>query len=718
MMSAARILRLLPPLVALALVLLAILSGCTSKPDEPAFDNPFDPDSPTGDNPFALTAVYDGEGTVFLEWNQLSGFALSAYEIHRVYRSANDTILATMAPGEDPIMNFTDTSPVPNATNSYYIRAMIDEEQGAQTSSLVPATVAVPPVVALVSGATTVISRYQDVTISSSTGDIVELALDDAFLRNFETMDRPAEGPALFENYDLDMRESDEDIVVLYARAVWIIDETTVIYSGIDSLPLPPGFNPTISLIDGGNTVASPINDLYIGDEGEGVDQMRFASDKEGLGDATWMPGAAMVEGFIGEDTIEQQFIYGEFVSEFGFIDTTSLYMQADPLTDLTFQNTLPGGNITSDGVVPVEFLAVASEMRISQYADFHDVAWVPYDTASVITLEGDQGARILHAQARNHWFRSGIETDLVYLSGADVSVQILYPLNNTVVEGDYPIEMFGTANSFNDDYVLTAVQVWLLDDNGDGNWVDAEGTDEWQASWTVPRFTQDTETVVGARAQAEDGDGSVEVGTQWITVTVSQLSADITYPTSNEQLPVGELVVITGTATPYINGAPLDSVVVTFAGNHVALTDNMTSWQTYWDNPEAPGTSPEPYNIIARAWAGGESHRDSVYVTVIPIPPVEITSPEHGDRLPEGVDVTITGTTGPDLAGAPLDSLVVDFAGEHVVFTEVLPNWEVIWEDPVASPVDIVASVWADGTSFADTVSVKVVAETRRARR
>jgi len=619
MMSVARILRLLPPVVAVALVLLAILSGCASKPDEPAFDNPFDPDSPTGDNPFALTAVYDGEGTVFLEWNQLSGYDLSAYEIHRVYRATNDTILATLAPGDDPIMNYTDTSPVPNATNSYYIRAMIDEELGAQTSSLVPAVVMVPPVVALASGATEVISRYQDVTISSSTGDSLELALDDEFVLNLEIMARPTEGVALFEDYDLGMYDSDTLSLALYARSVWVIDETTIIYSAVDSLPLSFAFSPTISLRDGGNAIASPINDLYIGEEGEGVDQMRFAPSEEDLEDATWMDGAAVVEGWVGEDTIEPQSVYGEFVSEFGFSKISSLFMQADPLTDLTFQNTLPGGNISDDGVIPVEFLAVATEMRISQYADFHDVTWVPYDTASVVILEGDSGARILHAQARNHWTRSGIETDLVYLSGADVSVQILYPLNNTVVEGGYPIELFGTANSFDEDYVLTLVQVWTVDDNGDGVWVDAEGTDEWQANWSVPRMTADTETVIGARAVAEDADGNVEVGTQWISVTVSQLTTTITYPAANAALPAGELVVITGTAAPYLEGAPLDSVVVDYAGNHVVFTEDLSSWQAYWDDPLAPGPSPEPVNIIAKAWAGGEAYSDSVYVTVVP---------------------------------------------------------------------------------------------------
>jgi hypothetical protein len=247
--------------------------------------------------------------------------------------------------------------------------------------------------------------------------------------------------------------------------------------------------------------------------------------------------------------------------------------------------------------------------------------------------------------------------------------------------------------------------------DPGDGNgFVDVEGTDTWSYMWDVPRFTADTQLVI--RAQAWYGPPeNLESVTTAITVTVTQLSVDITDPLDGADLIGNKPIVFTGTAAGVLNGTALDSVTVDIGAEHFPAT-GTTNWSLPWTPPwEADMT----LTVAATVWAGADTAMTSIQVNVVR-PPVVIVIPELDDLVDGGTDLPISGVTFADLFAAPVDSVVVDITSDagsaHLPATGT-DSWDVIWNIPgvtANTQAEIIAKAHAGTESKADTISVTIL--------
>jgi hypothetical protein len=601
----------LPALFCLLLLIASLLPGCSKSPEEPVFANPFAPGTPGSADPFELRAIYSN-GVVTLMWTPLTGFDIAKYVVLWVYQGDNYE-LARLDPAAGA-MTYIVEHPVPNITNYYRIRVLDEYNRPAAESHVVPAQVQVPPIVKLASGQTQVRSRRQNVVVRAAVGDYSQVDTISTFATALQA-DIGADSTAHFPLVDLGPRPSASARCTLYARAAFDLGGgQPPLWSETDRLVLTIQFNPTIIRPDSSVTVARPWTDLVISNQAAGVQSMRFANSAAGLADATWQPGAPLATDVPLLDTPLPQTVHAEFLSEFGFTRTASLNLRADDLSSATFHIALPvnasGHRIAATPRIPIRNRARATEMRISQLPGFADAPWVPYARDAEILLEGEPGLYLIYAWFRNHWFESAILIDHVIVSGASLEVAFLHPLDGQVVRGGTALEIAGTAATFDPNYPLTLVEVHT----GDG-WQPAAGTTYWSALWPVPRYNADTQHQLGVRAIASDGDDE-HSGIAWITVTVSQLAVRITAPAGGAQVPRGADLVISGTASPFLNGAPLDSVVVAVPGTRLVAPPPLAAWSVTWDVPA--GEADEPASLTAWAYAGGDSASHQVEVQLV----------------------------------------------------------------------------------------------------
>ncbi|HOX24566.1 MAG TPA: fibronectin type III domain-containing protein [Candidatus Krumholzibacteria bacterium] len=603
-----RLSRCLTTLACTLLSIAAFVPGCADDPAAPAFDNPFDPRNPAAADPLDLRAVY-ADGRVTLSWITPPGRGITGYVVHWVYLDNNYEIgrLTTVTAA----MTFVVEEPVANTINEYRVQALGANGATAAISHVVPATVMVPPIVRLASGLGEVRSRHQDLIVRAAAGDYAQIDVDGGFTQPAQA-EIQADSTVFFASFDLGPRPGTAPACTVFARAAFDLGGgLPPAWSLTDTLPLTINFAPTILRPDSTTTVAEPLTDLAVSHGGAGVDSMRFGTSPEDVAAAPWRPGAALATAVELLDTVQEQTVYAEFLADFGFIRSSTLALVADPLTAAEFRLVLPGNRVSLVREVPVRSEAQATEMRISQYPDFAGSAWVPYADRFEIVLEGEPGLKVIYAQFRNHWYESPILTDFVILSGASVQVAFTHPTDGLILEGGTTIDVAGVATTFDGDFPITRVQVHL----GDG-WQDANGGDNWEAVWDVPRLAADTTWPIGALARAENAGGVFYTGVAWINVTISQLTVAITAPAPFAEIERGTTVAIAGTATPFLAGAPLDSVVVDAAGQRLSAAPPLDDWTVDWTTPEGAGTT--PVEITAWVYAGADSLSDRVQVTLV----------------------------------------------------------------------------------------------------
>jgi hypothetical protein len=601
-MNPDRLLRQLLAIALTGLVVGAVLQGCTETPEPPTYRNPFDPDSPSSSNPFQLEALVN-EADVILSWTPLEGFGLVTYIVqHRI----NNGLWSDVTSVGADVTQFIFDGAEPTATNSF--RVVAENEFGDRTSTnpVVPVSVNMPPVIVNANDSYTVASRLQDFSVLATVGDSVQVSLSDGFAGALQ-LPRDPTGTTAVTDFDLGTAAAGSTVVV-YARTLSEIGGS-VIPSARGQRGFAVAGTPAISLVGGGTAIATPVVDLAIAREGAGIDSMRFAGSEEGLSDAAWRPGAPVAEDVPVTDTVAGQTIWAEYARDFGFTATTSLAVQADDLSeaDFTFEDLDPN-RIVDDLELRLRHDAVASELRASQYPDFRDADWVPFPTDSLTTLtlvEDPERLRYdVFVQYRNHWFQSAVRTDFVIKGPTEIRVAFTNPLQNQFVPGGGTIEVSGTAESFDATVPIDSVQVHLGD-----RWQRATGTTEWEIPWEVPLLEADTTWQIGVLAHAGQWTGYA-----WIPVTVSQFTLAITAPVAGAEVTRGSTVNVTGTATPYGGGAPLDSVVVTVIDQRLLAT-GLESWSAAW---EVPQDAPELIGLTAWAYAGEDSLSQTVNISAV----------------------------------------------------------------------------------------------------
>ncbi len=618
------------PLLA-ALVALPVISlvGCTEDPEPPAWDSPFDPANPAAADPFGLTAAFDADRVV-LTWNQLEGYGIATYEVQKSLDGLNFSTLGDTTAGSGEMV-YVVADVTPTATNFFRIRAVDADGQAPRMSHVTPATVDAGPLLAVL-GPDPVLTRSVDLQAVTTSGDSVHLASDALFTA---PRSAPIEtgGTATFADVDLGPADGPDTTFVLYARAVTVLgDDLPPAYSQISSLELGVGLAPAIGLAGGGGAIASPWPDIALADSARGIARVRFATVAEDLADAPWQEAAPVLAGIPVQDTVQPQTLFAELETEFGYTASSALELAADDLTAADFSLDLPGNRISATRQLTLLHDAVATEMRVSQDPGFGDAPWVDYADTSGHVLAGEPGLHQVYAQYRNHWHQSPVRADYVILSGAELEVQFTNPTAGLPVRGGRTIEVTGTASTFDADYAITAVRVHL----GDG-WVEASGAENWEILWDVPLLDADTAWSLGAEVTAANADSSdIRTGLAWIEVTISQLAVTIASPAAETELPRGQQATISGTATPYLAGAPLDSVVVTALDQRLPVDGALTEWSVVWDVP-AEGATPLPTDLEAWAHAGGDSVRARVPVVLVAPPQesnrVTITPPRRSTR-------------------------------------------------------------------------------------
>ena len=614
-MNPTRLLHHLPVLLLLGLLSALLFLGCSEKPAEPVYDNPFDPANPESANPFELTAI-ENQGVVQLFWNQLQDFGIVEYLVERRVGDSGWTTLDTLTATVDQA-TYTDASPVPTTDNYYRVIGVDEFGIETSTSELTPVSTSVPPIITNAAQINDVYTRYQDLTVSATQGDIVALSLSEN-LADSTVLPRAPDGETLFENYDLLPGFVDASTpITAYARTETELGEgLPPTYSATGTKNFNIVFAPTISLLDGGSTIAEPMVDLLVSREAVGVDSMRFASSEDDLMNQPWQPGAEIAYDVPVRDTVQPQIIWGAFLSDFGFIKRDSLGVQADDLATADFALDLPGNRISPTPAVTLLHGAVAAEMRTSQYPDFNDTTWAAYTDTSEVVIKPIENVYtyLIYSQYRNHWFSSAIRSDFVILGDGEVRVLFTYPLQDTIVEGGTSIEVRGTAETFDATFPVTGVQTHF----GDDGWQDATGTDQWESIWEVPLLTEDTTWQIGALATAEDDNSdAVKTGNAWISVTISQFLIDITEPADAAEITRGSLQIVSGTATPFLGGANLDAVVVKVLGERLSAPPPYETWSESWPTP-AEGDV-ELVQIVATAFAGADSVSVGIQVTLVP---------------------------------------------------------------------------------------------------
>jgi hypothetical protein len=617
---AARVLRHLPAMLLVSLLAAAVLVGCSERPAEPVWDNPFDPDNPSSVDPFMVSAT-QFNGTVTIQWTPLDGFGLVIYKIeHSTDRQTWREI------GRDPaaasVGTFTHQDPVPTATNYYLVIGVDADSVETITSETVPASIVVPPVIANAANTNIVRSRYQDLTVFATQGDDVEVSLADGFA-DATSLARDPGGATVFAAFDLGETDSNGIQIPVFARTVSLFNglpiysETGIKYFKVD-------IKPTIGLPGSRLTIADVMVDVELSNDGDGVDAVRFSGkiDEEGteyqpLTD--WLPGAAVVTDVPVLDTVKRQLLKAEFRSDFGGITTEdTMGIRADRLTSADFRILFPEDNrILTDSLVTLDHTATALEMRVSQFPDFHDSGWTAYSDTSQIQIRPSPGqfVYLIYAQYRNHWFDSAIRADWFILGDGQVPVSFLNPVDGQIVEGGTTIEVAGTADTFDDSFPLTSVRAHL----GDG-WQPVDGLETWEVEWEVPVLFEDTAWALGALATTENASVySVVTGRAWINVIISRHHVRILAPTDGAEVTRGLNTTITGTSTALLP-ATLDSVVVAVLDQRLPVSGNLRNWSVDWFVPI--GSDQIQADIVAWSYAGGDSVSARVQVTVVPAGP------------------------------------------------------------------------------------------------
>jgi hypothetical protein len=384
------------PLAVLGLTGLATLLvlACTRRPDEAAFDNPFDPNGSGGD-PFRVTAQVVGSN-VAVGWRAAGVPGLTRYAVLRSLSATTGFGQIGEAPVTDnrPQYVFQDTGYARNRTNYYKIRAYRNAEASLD-SRVAAAGVFAPPQIAILGD--TLFARAATLRLRTDVGDTVEVADTNTFAdsRRFVIT-----GAAVLVPWDLAPAAGAGVKARVHAR-VWTAGVPGVAIA--DSAVV--AFRPRVAFTD----TAVVELDVVVRSRGVGLAAMRAATSRAGLAAAPWIDNPRTPAAL---DSIDIAFLlppgfapvrfFAENRSDFGFTRIDSLL--AIPRAVAPAGITLDGGAATTPDpeIVITASARYATEMRFSESPDFTGVPWRPFAIVSTFTLSPAPGAKTVYAVFRN----------------------------------------------------------------------------------------------------------------------------------------------------------------------------------------------------------------------------------------------------------------------------------------------------------------------------
>lgn len=596
-----RITRLTLSVIILASATIASLGGCEKSADRLQPNNPFDPASESGGDGLQVRANLSGN-SVILTWTQPADFDITHYTLYRAPSAtgpftgfAEVDHLADSAVGTY-IYKFPD----PPSDNWFKVQATNLFGSASLLSLAVAAQADIGPVVIVGDTLSFIASRFTPLTITAAFGDSLLIGFDNVLLNPQRVA---TAGPGLPTVVDFDFGPAADDST--FHLKVLAFDELGS--TPTTALELPVTFAPRQTIAEGNRLkLATRINDLSI--PSSGVIQMRFADSQANLASASWLPGADIYPAYQLADSANPQQIWGEYQGDFGFNTTHSIDVRPDLLTTAAFILKIPSDRVVATPNVKVEFSASATELRISENPNFAAVPWQASVDSLTFQLSPDEGTKTIYTQFRNDWTQSQILSDYCVLISQGPDVNILVPGDGTIVPGGSTILVRGTSTAGTVTSGIDTLQV----DFGDGQgFREVIGTEDWQLNWNVPLFAEDTQIVLRARVVADS-----LVVTDFITVTVSQLTVAILDPLENGTVVSGDAVNIAGTAAGLLGGNPVDSVVIDIGTEQIVAT-GTSLWSTTWTAVDV--TADTPTSILVTAWAGADSVTTSVNIIVQP---------------------------------------------------------------------------------------------------
>lgn len=202
----------------------------------------------------------------------------------------------------------------------------------------------------------------------------------------------------------------------------------------------------------------------------------------------------------------------------------------------------------------------------------------------------------------------------------------------------------------------------------------------------------------------------------QEVLLSASTIDVVFTAPVDGDPVSGGSEIAVTGD----VEGLAVAETVTRLEINTGEGWQDLpadTTWATSWTVP-AEFTVDTPWLLGVRATATNDtSSVQTAGVTWIEVTitqlGIAITRPVAGGDVYTGTGVSIRGNATRDLTAAELDSVVVTAGDTVMVTTEALTGWEVTWNAPAvaeAVPAEIIATVFADTASVADTVQVNLL--------
>lgn len=377
----------------LAALAVAMALACTRRPDERAFDNPFDAGG--SGTPFRIEARITG-AVVLVSWRPPAVPGITRYEVLRsLSATAGFTGVGNVTDTRTQYV-FQDTSYARNRTNYYKVRVYRGSEH-SDDSQVAAAGVVAPPQVSILED--TLYVRSATVRVRTTGGDSVEIAAGSSFAASVFF---PLTGTTLTTHFTVPAATAPGARRQAYAR-VWAGGAPGV--TGADSAVV--GFDWRVALRD------TAVMDSVVVVRGRGpAVAMRAATSAAGLATAPWIPGTPGPGFPAVDDTIDVAValppglqpsrVYSESRSDFDFTRIDSLAVVPRVVGASTIR--LNGGApVTSDPVITVTATApYATEMRFSESVDFTGVPWQPFATTSQFQLSPTPGAKTVYAVFRN----------------------------------------------------------------------------------------------------------------------------------------------------------------------------------------------------------------------------------------------------------------------------------------------------------------------------
>jgi hypothetical protein len=690
-------------------VVFSLLPGCDSSPSEPVYNNPFDPLGPDGGDPLQVRATAFNDTTVKLTWNQPQGLGITKYVISgSPLRESGWEVIGNQDHTSNPTTDFDYHEAASTSTTWYRVQAFTDTDFSI-TSYATPDSATTGPRVIVGTGFGHTGTRFTNLEITVTQGNMVRIALDSTFTENLMVVPAEEPGVPLTLTYDIGTAAGNDEIKTLYVASF---------SDGYESVPsvqsIRVEFEPAFTVVGEPKTLATRTVDLTI--PTEGVLNMRFFANEADTATTPWVPVFDTYVGYQLSDSANKQTIFGQFQGDFGFNSLVELSVTPDLLDQAAFFMFHPDSSHTTEQSTVTGFSnAVATEMRYSESADLALAPWVAYKDTVQIGLSPTPGHKVIYVQYRNDWTMSGILTDYVIHVSQPAEVSFWAPLEGDVLMGGTRFQVRGASTAGEENETVFLVKF----DPGDGNgFLNAVGTETWTYMWEVPSFTADTQLTIRAQAFYGPSADSLESVTTDITVTVTQLAVTITDPVDGADLTGNMNAKFSGTAAGVLGGATLDSVTIDIGADHLEAS-GTTSWSADWDAPlwDADTT----LTLAATVWAHDDATvttaTTSIQVNVVR-PPVAIEEPDPDDLVDSNTEVIISGRTFADLFSAPVDSVVVNISsdeGSETLLATGTDSWEVTWLTPGGLAANLKTKIVAEafygaGTgSEADSISVTV---------